>query len=108
MALLELAFQDLMKNPTLAPEVLEQIEIPGVTALDERGFRIRVMIKTTPRNQWAVQRGYNRLVKQRCDAAGIELPYPQTVLHFGRDRYAEPVDVRAVESLRQTAAPPIK
>lgn len=103
MAQLELAFQDLMEDPELALEVLEQIEIPGVTALDERGFRIRVMIKTTPGNQWAVQRAYNRLVKQRFDAAGIELPYPHTVLHFGRDRdgYAEPVDVRAVESLRQ-------
>ncbi len=65
------------------------------------------MIKTTPGNQWAVQRGYNRLVKQRFDEAGIELPYPQTVLHFGRDRdgHAQPVDVRAVESLRQATTP---
>src|SRR5690606_21495522 len=35
MTQLELAFQDLMEDPALAPEVLEQIEIPGVTALDE-------------------------------------------------------------------------
>lgn len=106
MAQLRLAFEDLMEDPELAPEVLDQIELPGVTALDERGFRLRVMIKTTPGNQWAVQRGYNRLVKQRFDDVGIELPYPQTVLHFGRDRngHAEPVDVRAVESLRQATA----
>ena len=103
MTQLELAFQDLMEDPALAPEVLEQIEIPGVTALDERGFRIRVMIKTTPGNQWAVQRGYNRLVKQRFEATGIELPYPQTVVHFGRDRegYATAADVRVVDTLRQ-------
>lgn len=107
MAQLRLAFDDLMEDPELAPEILEQIELPGVTALDERGFRLRVMIKTTPGNQWAVQRGYNRLVKQRFDEAGIELPYPQTVLHFGRDRdgHAQPVDVRAVESLRQATTP---
>src|SRR3546814_11980735 len=83
-----------MEDPELAREVLEEISIPGVTGLTERGFTIRVLIKTTPGNQWAIQRGFNRLVKQRLDAAGIALPYPQTVLHFGRDKlgYAAPVD----------------
>ncbi|MCC2597306.1 mechanosensitive ion channel [Pusillimonas sp. MFBS29] len=101
-AQLELAFKDLMQDPELAREVLEEISIPGVTGLTERGFTIRVLIKTTPGNQWAIQRGFNRLVKQRFDAAGIELPYPQTVLHFGRDKegYAAPVDVRGVDALR--------
>jgi small-conductance mechanosensitive channel len=89
-AQLELAFKDLMENPELASEVLEDISIPGVTALNEHGFRVRVLIKTTPGNQWAIQRGYNRLVKKRFDAAGIELPYPQTVVHFGNDSRGQP------------------
>src|SRR5690606_21564122 len=108
-AQLELAFKDLMQDPELSREVLEDISIPGVTALNERGFSIRVLIKTTPGNQWAVQRGFNRLVKQRFDAAGIELPYPQTVLHFGRDKqgHAAPVDVRGIDALQHSveAAP---
>lgn len=105
-AQMNLAYKDLMQDAELAPEVLEEISIPGVTALNERGFSIRVLIKTTPGNQWAVQRGYNRLLKQRFDQAGIELPYPQSVLHFGRDKsgYASPVDVRAVDSLREFTA----
>ncbi|KAA0889392.1 mechanosensitive ion channel [Pusillimonas sp. ANT_WB101] len=105
-AQLELAFQDLMKNPTLSKEVMSNIDIPGVTALNERGFTIRVLIKTTPGNQWAVQRAFNRLVKERFDAAGIELPYPQTVLHFGRDKdgYAAPAEVHAVEALRSSVS----
>ncbi len=104
-AQLELAFTDLMEDSALSREVMDRIEIPGVTGLNERGFTIRVLIKTTPGNQWAVQRGFNRLVKQRFDAAGIELPYPQTVLHFGRDKtgYAAPVDVRGVDTLREVA-----
>ena len=104
-AQLELAFKDLMQDPELSREVLEDISIPGVTGLTERGFTIRVLIKTTPGNQWAIQRGFNRLVKQRFDAAGIELPYPQTVLHFGRDKlgYAAPVDVRGVDALKHSA-----
>lgn len=100
-AQLHTAFTALMNDPNIAPEVLEDISIPGVTSLNERGFTIRVMIKTTPGNQWAVQRAFNRLVKQHFDAAGIELPYPQTVVHFGRDKHgnAAPVDLRQVEKL---------
>lgn len=100
---LEAAFQELMKVPELAAEVLENIEIPGVTALNERGFSVRVLIKTRPGSQWMIQRAFNRLVKQRFDAAGIEIPYPHTVIHFGRDRdgQAEPVDFRAVDAIKE-------
>ncbi|NLC34889.1 MAG: mechanosensitive ion channel [Alcaligenaceae bacterium] len=103
-AQLETAFKDLMQDPAMAAEVLADIEIPGVTALNERGFSVRVLIKTTPGNQWMIQRAFNRLVKQRFDAAGIELPYPQTVLHFGRDRdgNAPEVDVRAIDAVRES------
>ena len=101
---LEAAFKLLMQDAELAAEVLAEIEIPGVTALNERGFSVRVLIKTRPGSQWMIQRAFNRLVKQRFDAAGIELPYPQTVVHFGRDRdgQAEPVDIRAVDVVRES------
>jgi len=101
---LEAAFKQLMQDPELAAEVLEDIEIPGVTALNERGFSVRVLIKTRPGSQWMIQRAFNRFVKQRFDAAGIELPYPQTVVHFGRDRdgHAAPVDIRAVDAVRES------
>lgn len=84
-AQLQLAFAELKQDPELAPEIMEDISIPGVTSLNERGLTIRVLIKTTPGMQWMVQRGFNRLVKKYFDAAGIEIPYPQTVLHFGSD-----------------------
>lgn len=101
---LEAAFKELMQDPELAAEVLEDIEIPGVTALNERGFSVRVLIKTRPGSQWMIQRAFNRFVKQRFDASGIELPYPQTVVHFGRDRdgHAAPVDFRAVDAVRES------
>lgn len=101
---LEAAFRQLMEDPALAAEVLSEIEIPGVTALNERGFSVRVLIKTAPGSQWMIQRAFNRLVKQRFDAAGIELPYPHTVVHFGRDRdgHAAPVDIRAVDAVLES------
>lgn len=80
------AFNELMQDELLAPDILEEISIPGVTSLSEKGVTIRVLIKTTPGMQWAVQRGYNRLVKKHFNAAGIELPYPHTVVYFGQDK----------------------
>nr|WP_260986164.1 mechanosensitive ion channel domain-containing protein [Bordetella genomosp. 13] len=89
------AFTELMTDPVLSPEVVEDITIPGVTAVNDKGVTIRVLIKTTPGMQWAVQRGYNRLVKKHFDAAGIELPYPHMVVYFGQDKqgYAPPANV---------------
>lgn len=78
------AFDELMQDPDLVGMVLDKIEIPGVTSLHERGYNIRVLIKTVPGMQWAVQRGFNRLVRKRFSEAGIDLPYPQTVLHFAK------------------------
>ncbi|WP_397473318.1 mechanosensitive ion channel domain-containing protein [Pusillimonas sp.] len=78
------AFAEFMQDPELAGMVLGDIEIPGVTSLHERGYNIRVLIKTIPGMQWAVQRGFNRLVRKRFAEAGIDLPYPQTVLHFAK------------------------
>jgi len=83
---LRAAFKELMQDEVLSPEILEEITIPGVTAINERGVTIRVLIKTTPGMQWAVQRGYNRLVKKHFNAANIELPYPHTVVYFGQDK----------------------
>ncbi|MBU4612840.1 mechanosensitive ion channel [Achromobacter sp. GG226] len=80
------AYAELQQDEVLAKELLEDITIAGVTKLDERGFTIRVLIKTTPGMQWAVQRAYNRLVKKHFNAANIELPYPHTVVYFGQDK----------------------
>lgn len=98
---LQRAFKKLMEDPEMAAEVLEDISIPGVTSLNQHGFTIRVMIKTTPGNQWLIQRAFNRLVKEHFDAAGIEVPYPQTVLHFGRDKdgNAPPLDIRYIHQV---------
>lgn len=107
---LEQAFKELMTDPVLGPEVMEDITIAGVTSLNERGFTIRVLIKTKPGMQWAVQRGYNRLVKKHFNAAGIELPYPHTMVYFGQDKngFAPAANVHTVmdrATVRGTAMP---
>ncbi|MCL7750935.1 mechanosensitive ion channel [Guyparkeria hydrothermalis] len=85
-AQLKAAFDELAADPDWKDHILEPVEIPGVTALADSSVNIRVMIKTTPGDQWAVGRAYNRLVKMYFDKAGIEIPFPHTTLYFGVDK----------------------
>ncbi|WP_067560671.1 mechanosensitive ion channel domain-containing protein [Halofilum ochraceum] len=80
------AFEDLREDPEMSPEILDDLEISGVTAFDTSSVNIRIRIKTTPGNQWRMGRAYNRLVKQHFDAAGIEIPFPHTTVYFGHDK----------------------
>lgn len=96
---LKAAFEELVADPTWKDHILEPVEIPGVTALGDSSVTIRVMIKTTPGDQWSVGRAYNRLVKMYFDKAGIEIPFPHTTLYFGvdKDGTAPPANVHLLE-----------
>lgn len=96
---LKLAFEDL-KASELGNTLLEDLTVAGVTALADSSVNIRVVIKTTPGDQWAVGRAYNRLVKLRFDEAGIEIPFPHTTLYFGEDKQgnAPAANVRVIKS----------
>lgn len=95
---LEAAFEELKAGPQ-GPEILAPISVAGVIALADSSVNIRVIIKTTPGNQWAVGRAYNRLVKIYFDKAGIEIPFPHTTLYFGQDRTgsAPPANLRVMQ-----------
>ncbi|MDX1464789.1 MAG: mechanosensitive channel protein [Halomonas sp.] len=83
---LKLAFEDLQASEEHGHKLLEPLTVAGVVALADSSVNIRVVIKTTPGDQWAVGRAYNRLVKLRFDEAGIEIPFPHTTLYFGEDK----------------------
>ncbi|MBW1877847.1 MAG: mechanosensitive ion channel family protein [Deltaproteobacteria bacterium] len=63
----------------------EMLEEPpkwiGVTSLGDSAVVVRTQVKVTPGSQWAVTRELNRRLKLAFDAEGIEIPYPQTVIH---------------------------
>ena len=66
-------------------DILEEPEIWGVQALGASGIAIRLVVKTLPGRQWAVSRELNRRIKDRFDAEGIEIPFPQQVMWVRRD-----------------------
>jgi len=92
---LKAAFEELRQGAH-KDDILEDLQVAGVSALADSSVNIRVLIKTAPGMQWAVGRAYNRLVKMHFDKAGIEIPFPHTTLYFGEDKegLAPPAYVR--------------
>lgn len=96
---LQLAYEALKENTEHGHKLLAPLDVAGVTTLGDHGVTIRVIIKTTPGDQWGVGRAYNRLVKMHFDAAGIEIPFPHTTLYFGQDKNgsAAPANLRVMQ-----------
>ena len=64
--------------------ILEEPEVWGVESLGVNGVVIRLVVKTTPSEQWRISRVLRERVKAAFDAEGIEIPFPQqTVWHRG-------------------------
>ncbi len=63
-------------------DVLEEPAVLGVEALAADGITMRMIVKTTPGSQWALQRTLREALKLSFDGAGIEIPFPQrTIWH---------------------------
>lgn len=83
-AMLE-AFDRLMQTEHKA-DILEPLEMHGVTGLGDSAVLIRARIKTAPGKQFGLGRAYTELVKQVMDERGIEIPFPHTTMFLGRDK----------------------
>ncbi|WP_432496449.1 mechanosensitive ion channel family protein [Kineococcus auxinigenes] len=59
------------------PLVLERPEVWGVEQMAADAIVLRLVVKTAPLQQWAVQRELRRRIKAVFDAEGIEFPFPQ-------------------------------
>ncbi len=53
----------------------------GVVALADSSVNIRLHVRVLPGDQWAAQRELYRRMKVALDNEGIEIPYPQRVMH---------------------------
>ena len=74
------------KNLTADPEwshmILDEPEVWGVERFDESSITIRMVVKTEPAKQWAINRELRLRMKEALDAEGIEIPFPQRTLWF--------------------------
>jgi moderate conductance mechanosensitive channel len=61
--------------------VLEEPEVWGVENFGPDGVDIRLVMKTSPADQWKVMRELRQRMKAAFDAEGIEIPFPQRTVH---------------------------
>lgn len=72
----DIFYNELKKNEEINKKILSDIDVQGLTEFGESSITIRCIIKTLPKEQWAVQREFNKLVLERFKKENIEIPYP--------------------------------
>lgn len=65
----------MVQNDDFATMFLEPPVMLGVDELAGSSIVIRTLLTTTSEDRWTVKRAFLRLVKQRLDREGIEIPY---------------------------------
>lgn len=78
---------DIAAEGEWSAKILEEPEVWGVEQFGPDAISIRLVIKTKPLEQFAVQRELRRRLKEAFDRHGIEIPFPQRTVW---NRYEEP------------------
>jgi len=68
-------------HEAMPEQAVEPLEVKGIEVLGPSGFIIRTLTKTAPGAQWDVARELRRRILLAFREAGIEIPYPQRVVH---------------------------
>ncbi|WP_246423534.1 mechanosensitive ion channel family protein [Roseospira goensis] len=85
-AVLQEIGDELRQDAEYGPSILEPLEVLGVDGFRDSAVIIKARIMTKPIMQWWVGREFNRRMKHRFDALGIEIPFPHMTLYFGVDK----------------------
>ena len=65
----------------LAPKILDEVEILGIDQWADSAIIIRVRIKVVALEQFLIRREFLKRLKIAFDLNGIEIPFPQRVVH---------------------------
>ena len=76
---------DVWEDEDFKGQVIEKPEVWGVENLGIDGVLVRVVLKTTPGEQWGIAREMRQRIKSRFDHEGIEMALPQRVVWNRRD-----------------------
>ena len=92
-------------DPVFATSILEPLDVFGLDSFGDSAIVIKARIKTLPIKQWFVGREFNRRMKMRFDALGIEFPFPHRTIYFGGSCEATVSDTESAPARKKKAAP---
>jgi len=75
------AATELCQSPEWKDKVLAKPVVPGLQSFGDSSLNIRLVVKTQPGVQWGLARALRKRIKERFDEEGIEIPFPQRVIH---------------------------
>lgn len=77
---------ELRQDDAFKDDILEPLEILGVDRFEDSAVVIKARTTTKPIQQWRVAREFNRRLKKRFDALGIEIPFPHVTVYPGLNK----------------------
>lgn len=77
--------RDEMEKTADMEDLLETPVVAGVIGLDDSAVTIKIVAKCKVKMNYAVEAELRRRIKNRFDAEGIEIPFPQQVVHLVKE-----------------------
>ncbi len=77
----EVLKENLPKLKSMLPEITEDPQILGVTELANSSINYRVIVRTLNNQHFNVERVGRAFIKKTLEENGIEIPFPQVVVH---------------------------
>lgn len=74
--------QKIKEDSTFSAAILGDLDIQGVNQLADSAVTIRMRMKVVASEKFALRRALLREIKEAFDEAGIEIPFPQRVVHM--------------------------
>lgn len=87
---------ELRQDEEYKHKIIEDLEIFGVDKFESSAVIIKARLKTQPIEQWGVGREYRRRLKNKFDSVNIQIPFPQTTLHWGTNIKPLKIDIDKV------------
>ncbi|MBU1141711.1 MAG: mechanosensitive ion channel family protein [Firmicutes bacterium] len=78
---IDLLTAELPKMRPQFPVIIEDPQVLGVIELGNSSVNLRVIAKTLSEQHYAIERALRKRIKEVLDENGIEIPFPQVVVH---------------------------
>ena len=82
MAVIDRVGAELAADELFSARIIEAPKALRIDAFEDSGVSIKVLGVTKPMQQWEVMGEMRRRLKRALDAEGIEIPFPQRVVHI--------------------------